>query len=213
MSLVRNMGELEIQSDDSRNVINMVSNKVREFINKVYEVNPDYLTKNELELEEICKPSKNCNLIRMYFWREYNRAQDKGCRMMMSRIHDPVMSQAGFYEFLEKPEQVAWMMCKPADEFMEMELANYEQRKEFHKIATMPLFESDGKTLKIKEAKLALELYKLYADRLHGAVLQRVEKKVQHIPSPNDIGGSKEDIEKKIKDLEAIQIDVKTAKE
>ncbi len=209
MGLGKKMGELEIQSDDSSNVINMVSTKVREFITKVYADHPEYLTMNESELEEICKPSKNCNLIRMYFWREYQRAQDKGSRMMISRIFDPVMTQAAFYEFLEKQEQVAWMMCKPEDEFMQMEVANYQQRKEFAKIAATPLFEADGKTIKIKEARLALDIYKLYADRLHGAVVQRIEKKVQNIPSPDNIGGSREDIDKKIKELEAMQIDVK----
>ncbi len=197
-----------LEEIDPRNVLAMVSNSIREAAIRTYQEFPHYQDMSEAELEREVNPSKNANYLRGSFWREYRRAKDSGkARMMMSHIYDGVMTKDGFLQFIESPKQVAWMLKPPVDEYLQMEVDNYRLRQKYSELLNTPIKNADGE-VNIKLARLTLDIYKMYADRLHGSIVQRVEKKIQNIPADN-IGGSADEIRQKIKELEAIQVDVK----
>lgn len=196
----------DLEEIDPQNILAILTPAVRDAAIKVDQNFPEYRDMSEAELRQVIQPSENADLIRGSFWIEYRKARDSGRRMFISHVYDGVMTKDGFTKFLDHPKQVAWMMKPPVSEFLMMEVENSRLRKEFARICKVPLVEDDGRTIRIKEARLALDIYKMYADRLHGAVLQRVEKKIQHIPA-NDISGDPEKLIAELEELRKKQAD------
>lgn len=191
------MIENELQEIDPRNVMSIVSPKVREIVESLYQRHPEYQKWNEGELKDNLHPSLMASRMRISFWEEYDRAQDSGKRMMMTKIYGPLMSEANFYvEFLTKDSNVAWMMSRPSEEFLSMKTDYYSGSDEIGKILRMSLFDNKG-NLKIKEAGIFLRAWDLYGNRIHGSIIQRQEIKSATIRM-DSISGDPDELRKEL---------------
>lgn len=189
------MVENALTESDQTTVIDMVTPAVRNAILKTYAENPEYQSMSEFDLERICQPSVNATLIRAAFWDEYRRAIDTGRKMVTAKIYDGCMSANGFFKFIDVAKNTAWMMCPPADEFLQMRADTYKARQEYSKILRMPLV-VNGK-LDFNAFKATVKIYEMYSNRIHGSVIQRIEKKTQRVPS-FDISGNPEELREEL---------------
>lgn len=185
----------EIEKIDTRNVMNLISNKLRERVVQVYQDNPDYQSLGEIELRDKLKPTMTAHRVRASFWDEYKRAQDNNVQMTIKNVYERVMTMQAFYgNFLKTDNHVAWMMCPPGEILVAMQADLWAGKDNLGKILHMDLFDEFGK-LKIDEARIFIRVFDLYYNRVHGAVPHKVEQKTAIMHMDSDDAALKKELE------------------
>lgn len=168
--------------ENPRSVVNLLSSKVRQRVIEVFSKNPKLLSMTEVQLKRELDPSESAQLVRLSFWREYQRAQDANQKMKMTNIYKPVMGDELFYtEFLPNDRYVAWMMQKPTELSLVWERELFNGTDQIMRIMRMNLFDENG-NLKTSDARIFLKVYELLVNRVHGLAIKRIEMKTQNIP-------------------------------
>lgn len=199
-----------LDESDPRNLLNLVTKKIKESIERVTREVPQYLNIPELDLRDLLKPTETTDRIRISFWKEYFRAQEEGNRMRMRNVYSPVMTEAAFYNYvLPDNERMAWVLCAPADQMTTL-LADLNYAKETEsQILRMNLMDEHGE-LKIDAAKIWHKVYESAKNRAYGSVVQRIEQKTQSMHIRQNVGSTESsELKKELEALEAKHGDVK----
>lgn len=164
--------------DDPRSVVNLLPKVVSDSIKNVSEKYPHYLTESEADLYELLRPLRLDEKLRVGFWHEYYRAQDSGQQMLVKNIYGPFVSHKTFYQkIITNPQRLAWIICKPSEQIMSMEASMIFGIEQLDKFMKMKLFDDGGKLISSKDGMVFLKAFELLANRVKGAVVQRIEQK------------------------------------
>lgn len=218
-NLVELEGPVEVEVDgdvvvfdeaNERAVINLVTPLVRESILRAYKNNPKWQGMCERELYNELRPSDTDDKMRLLFWKEYNRAQDRGKRMLMGNIYSPVMTHENFRLFLGSDKRVAWMLKPPEEYMISLEAALNRGKDTISKLMSMDLFDSKGKIKRV-EASIFLKAYELLDNRVKGSVVQRIEQKTAsvHVHKREQLPqGQGDELRKELDELRKKQVDI-----
>lgn len=199
-------------TESPRSLVSMVSSKFRE---KIESLPNELIDRPEHEiLSEIRKhipewtPSELDFGIRLNFWREYTYAQQNNYQMRVSDIHKGVCSDRYFFKAMEDKFRLAYILCEFPDEAQKRKLGLSLLWNEMLKIIKMevPINQRtgapDSKILSIKT-----DLFKFLYAYQHGQPVQKIQQETKNlnynIESQATLPASMEDIDKKIKALEA----------
>lgn len=196
--VAKSESEVEEEFDEERSVVSLLPPRVRQLIALAQEKAPNYFNKTEMILWGMVRPSDTADGLRISFWKEYNRAQDLGKKMVMQNVFGPFMHHEIFYrDFLTSAGNVAWMLCIPTHYLMSLEAQLQHGKNSLGKIMRMPLFDKEG-NLKTKEAQIFLKAYEMLDNRVRGAVVQRIESKSASININQTLSGDPDDLRKEL---------------
>lgn len=199
------MAEVESTIDllgksNTRSLINIMPRHMGDRLEELSFTHPEYFTRDERELEKELKPSPTLRRIKISFWHEYHRAQEKNRPMYPAGIYGGICLPQFFHSaVMQKDLAFAWLLSPPTDYMVAMEEALVHAIKRVREVLDMPI---DGNP---KVAALMLKAMELLDARLHGTAVQRIESKnvsvqvttpaTKPLPTP-------EELEAKIKQLE-----------
>lgn len=185
-----------------RSVINMVPGRVKEEMLRLQIMYPHYFIETETELYDILKPSDLDDRLRVAFWHEYDRAQDRGVSMQMKNVFSLFCSDVTFYKkILISAGRFAWIINRPSDYAMSLEASLNHGKNTLDKIIKMKVFDEKGNIDKVK-AGIFLKAYELLDNRVKGGPLQRIEQKTKtmHIKTTDT---NPDLVERELQELEA----------
>lgn len=208
--------ETALQALDPRSLPNLCPPVVREAILAV----PEELA--SLDDEELAVKTAGKKFtpidhkLRVAFWKEYARAQDRGEKMQIRNIYTGICSRENFYNNVVKdPARVAHLTREPTDySIATAVLLNYGTDRLLELLAR-PAVGPDGK-FDHKLAELHIKAYQQVDSRVHGGFLHRVEQKSLNV----NIDGKKdaveakltyEEIQKRLAELRAKEIETSPA--
>lgn len=223
------------QRAEEGSLINLVPPNVGEAFVRASERRPDLFGLDEHSLFKILKtekkqPTPTDNRLRIAFWSEYNRSKENLEKFNASHVYAGVCHKSFFYgEYLSRPENVAWMVCPPADYTTVLEEALTFGLEQLRDILSMPhaSYLDDGSvhSLNIKLMDLKAKIVSMIHERVKGSVTQRIEQKSMNLnlsTTDRRVGEAvstltMEDIEKRLKDLQkkdrmAIEVKVEEQK-
>jgi hypothetical protein len=115
----------------------------------------------------------DCRL-RLKFWDEYTVAQDRGVSMKLANILKGACSAEHWKRVFTKDHRnIVWLLCPPSDYEACMEEMLYKSTMELRDILDLPNYDRDGK-LDRGLLKLKKEIHELAANRVRGAVIQKL---------------------------------------
>jgi len=160
-----------------RSLINIVPDEMRlAILRSAHEQLPlYYLPEHQLLLK--CEPDSDTCRLKLTFWDEYCRAQDKGITMNMRAVYRGVCSSEFFRKvILPDDKKIVWIVTPPKDHMIVhremLEIGLEEQRR----VLMLPLWNKKGGL----DHKLLSEKLKLIENlklRVYGAVPHRIEQK------------------------------------
>lgn len=198
-----------IDKSEERSLINLVSPKCAKAIEKLYNEFPEYLEDSEDTLFVKLNPTEMCQILRLQFWEEYNRAQANECQMNMANIYKGHMTRETFnFYYLEKPKNLAWIICPMTSHLLSLKAALDRGKASVAKILTMNLFGPNGK-IDPQAAKVFLQTYQMVENRVMGSAIQRIAQQT-HLELTNkvaeDTQSSVEKLQEKLeKEVEALE--------
>lgn len=170
------------EAQDARSIINIVTPVVKDSILYAKETRPDLFEMDEHTLwkklgKEEAQPSPTDNRLRLRFWDEYDRAQQKMDPMNMRNIFSGICFQEFFYKhYLRRPEKVAWLLTPPVSYQVKMEEAlafGIEQMRDILQLEHT----TEGGSHNVKLMALKMKIVAMLDVRINGSVVQRVEQK------------------------------------
>lgn len=181
-----------LDARNPRSLVNIVAPEVKAAILRLPR---ELLLMDEKALKRKAAPTDTVNYLRLNFWLEYNRAQEKQCRMLVSNVLRGVCSKEWFYDgVLASDLKLAWIITPPADYAVVQadifQTALDKLRRCLHvKPYTITVTEEtdkDGrKTVTRKQVpnvaamREVREITRMLSDRIQGSVIQRLAIK-QH---------------------------------
>lgn len=171
------MEETRVLDHDQRNLINLIPHTLRYYFENLP---PEYLDMTEDELQKF-HPSKEWTpkdkQLRIAFWKEYDRAQHKNCKMVMSNVYKNVCAVGYFYNsFLRDKIRVSFLLKRlPTDELVYEELGSLANDR-LRDLLSMDLRNNNGDICP-KTAAVVLKAVELALNRSKGAVLQVIHQK------------------------------------
>ena len=198
---------------DSRSLINVVKNRIREAILEAYKKRPDLFSMDERTLtrtlkEEGYPPTDTDRQLRCSFWNEYDRAQDDNRMMDSGALYRGICLEQYLYEYLKHARKVAWLVCYPSNREALLDDGHRIGLQRMLEILEVPLFDSKG-AFNSKVAELQAKVFLMLDQRKHGAFTQKVENRSLNLnlsATEKSIGkfselNSMEEIEKRLADL------------
>lgn len=160
------------------------------FLSKLETCPPEYALMPEVQLQDILYPKQrwssghDCfpldNRVRLAFWAEYERAVRTKEKMYIAAIYTGACSQSYFqHHFLENPEKIAWMLCRPAaydKKLNETIYSGIDRLREY--IARGEVLKRDG-THDPAFVQNVLKIVQFCDARLHGGIVQKIEQKTE----------------------------------
>lgn len=165
-----------VDFDNPRAVVNLVPDKIRTTMLSCIQDYPQYFGPAETELRVLLKPDDTTARIRIAFWQEYHRAQGAGGKMWMTRIYAGVTSRETFYQIFARPQNVAWILTPPTKYMLALEELLDRGMANLAKIMTIKIEDENGEVLS-KNAAIFLKAFEQINERVHGAVIQKIEQK------------------------------------
>ncbi len=192
----------ELEPTELKSMINMVPNAVRNAIIHAQNIHPEWCDKPEQELVSLIQPTDMADRLRVSFWKEYARVSQTTHPMLMTNVYGRLISRDSFYNFIKIPSNVVWMITPTVDISISNAASLQYAKDHIGKILKDGPFDRDGK-LDVKKAPIFLRAYQIVADRVLGAVVQRVQQQTQttHITQSSIIPTAEE-----LKDLGIIDI-------
>lgn len=176
--------DIWMRSDEGA-LINLVPPTVEEMFLRASGKRPDLFGLDEYSLYKVLKrekkiPTPTDNRLRIAFWNEYNRSQELGEKFNVSHVYAGVCQGAFFYgEYLSRPENVAWMVCPPADYTTVLEETLTFGLEQLRDILNTDHMAGDKPNVKLMELKAKIVFS--VQERLKGAVVQKVEQKSMNL--------------------------------
>ena len=159
-----------------RSLINLLPETARKC---VLEIPEEFLNQDAVELEKVLKPNATDNRLRLNFWSEYDAAHSTGRFMKMMNIYRGVITKAAFYRLvLQDPKRLAWLLCPPIEYKNSLNEILTTGLNRLREIISAPVLDQNG-NLMPKQADVVLKAYLAVESRVKGAVVQKVESKVE----------------------------------
>lgn len=164
-----------------------------------------YILRDDVKFERLTKPTITDHLIRMSFWNEYYRAQNQGDKMQVRNIYEAVCPRENFYQLVQRPHRVMWMLTPPEDQAKQMEVLLAKGMRRLDEILSLPITQN-GK-INIAVANLIMKTAIVLDVRLKGQAVQKLEVTNKH---EHNLNMTQEQVEKKIRELEKEEAEIKT---
>jgi hypothetical protein len=169
-----------------RSLINIVWEELRDSMLALEANHQDLLQLTERKLEKLLEPDPTESRLRLRFWDEYSRAQEKGKRMLLAEVCRGVCS-GDFWEknILRDLKRVAYIINPPTNYIVTMEELLYKGLDRVREVLDLPIKDAKGRP----DARLISEMVKIVQmldQRVKGAIIQKVaiqqkiEQKTQH---------------------------------
>lgn len=202
--------------ENPRSVVNMVPDSLRNKFDDAYKKHPDLFGLDEKSLHKKLRsneetPSPTDNRIRLKFWYEYDTAQVANRKMNMSAVLAGVCSRQFFEDhYVKHPGKVAWLLTPPASYGTIAEEALAFGMEQLRDMLEIPHVDSHGKP-NTKMMEIKAKIVMMLDLRVKGGITQRIEQKnlglTIHTTDKAIANlaqqGSMEQIDKRIKELEA----------
>lgn len=173
--------------DNPRSVYNLVTDRVRDGIDKLQEKFPDLLGLPEKSLRHSlqklnAQPDITDNQLRLKFWQAYEECQARGHKAMsIQNVCAGICDREWFHEkYLQNPMKLAWILCVPTNYVVVIDEALQYGIMRMRDILEMNVI--DPVTGKVNNSLLQMQLkiVTMLDARKHGAVVQRSMQVVAH---------------------------------
>jgi hypothetical protein len=169
-----------LDKSDPRSLVNLLPDKMAQSLESAYQEEPGLFVMSErvlyLELKNSKRqPSITDNRLRLKFWNEYDRIQALGQKEInVTNVLAGVCSKQFFYDkYLSKPENVAWLMCIPANYQVVMEEALQFGLEQMRDILELEHVDPVTKKVNTKLLELKAKITEMIHVRVKGAVVQK----------------------------------------
>lgn len=160
------------EEHNPRSLINVVSDKMTKLLRQLP---PDLLAMPEKELRKKLEPSWIQEQLRLAFWDEYFLTMDNDEKFMrMEAVHSKVCSKEFFYQQIEIPLFLLFMIKPPQGYMLKMRSLLDIGLERFREVLQLPLHLTNGNV----DTRLIGEIVKIVAlvdNRVKGAVTQRIQ--------------------------------------
>lgn len=179
--------------DNPRSLISIAPHEVRITMRRM---DQDIFLNDERDLRKKLNPGSTLNYIRLNFWLEYAYAQENRKLMRLSVILKGVTSPEYFFRVVLKDEmKLAWVLTPPADylvvqrDILDSALERLRQaiRIQFYTITEKIAIDKAGNQVITRTRKPNVQaiaevrkIAEFLADRVQGAVVQKIALKAQH---------------------------------
>lgn len=161
-----------------RSVVNLVPERVSRAIQDAASTNPEIFNIDEKDLYKLLKdsnhqPSPTDNRLRLKFWMEYERVQERSEKQMnISNVTAGVCSRELFYDrYLANPHKVAWLLTPPTGYAVKAEEALEFGIEQLRDILDLP--HVVGGRVDTKLGELKAKIVAMLDIRVKGAIVQR----------------------------------------
>lgn len=170
-----------------RSLINIVWEELRDALNAIETNNPELLDLTERQFEKKISPDPTVCRLRLRFWDEYARAQDRGKRMFKEEICRNVCSGDYWVRHISKNlELIAYIIIPPAGYATTMEELLYKGLDRMREVLDLPF--RDEKTNRVDTRLIAevVKIVQILDQRVKGAIIQkvaiqqRIDQRTQH---------------------------------
>jgi hypothetical protein len=190
-----------------RSLMSLLPSGMADLIMDTLRKNPElfelYLERDDSRFEKLVRPTITDNLLRMSFWNEYYRVQGQGdTRMRPIHIYEAVCPRDQFYNILQRPHRVMWILTPPQDQIQQMEVLLQKGIRRLDEILSLPMV-TDGK-VNIAVANLIMKTAVVLDVRLRGQATQKVE-----ITNKHEVKMSPAEIDKKLRELDKEEAEIK----
>lgn len=168
----------------------------------------DLVMMEEKNLRKLVNPTPALWLLRINFWREYDRCMARADRKMsVANIVEGVISPSYFNSIANEPYKVAWIIKPPLKFEMEIDALIARGVERYWEIVDLPIMEktADGKSkYNTKHCEIILKAMKELTDRAKGLAIQKIESKSLNVELTNDTykAGEVDALDARIKQLE-----------
>lgn len=169
------------QEDNPRCLLHILPPKLSERIRHLSKVEPDLFSMLEADLwKELVfrkrRPSETLQVLRLQFWIEYNRAQASMSNMKMNNVYGDLCDQMVFYMYMEKIENLVWLLCPYGANKSKMVIALNKGINDFMEILGAPNFKENG-NLDIMTVNAKIKIFNLIDCRLNGMPTQKIDQR------------------------------------
>lgn len=191
---VKDVAQVLLDDSDEYSIINMVTPKLRDRMIELYGKHPEYLEMGELQMRIATKPEEHTEMVRIAFWEEFHRTAQSGLKKMsFKNMWATGVAPVSFYrDYMRDDKKLAWILTPVVSHQLALKSMLYRSRSNIMQLLDMDLRNASGDICP-KKAKIFLDTYRAVETRALGAVVQRIDQRVQNIPS---IDVQKDTIEK-----------------
>lgn len=175
-------------ADNPRSLVNIVPEGIRDAMLRVHQ---EDLLLDDRALRKKVKPSDHLNRLRLNFWLEFFRAQEKQAKMLLGNIVHGISSRDYLYgAVLGDPLKTAWLISPPTDvavvqmDIMHASLDRLAAITRKDPYIVKEIIKKDGTIERTKRLDIAAiaeirKVAEMMMDRVQGSVIQRVAIKQQ----------------------------------
>lgn len=168
--------------DNPVSIINMCEEALSRAIQGIP---PRYLRLTETQLRKEVKPDEVLCRLKLSFWDEYERAQEKKRKIHAVKVFSGVCQKEHFYDVvLTDPLKVCWMVTPPVDHMLQLREILDLGLMQMRRMIQLPFVyretkidaQGNSKTIRKVDAKVMSQInsaVNTLLDRVHGAVLQK----------------------------------------
>lgn len=198
------IGEVSIFDESQpRTLINIVTPDVQIAIKRLSQRRRHIFFLDEREFKKRVDPDAVTSRLRLSFWDEYTRAQDKGETMKVKNICNGCCSVDYFYKaVLTNSNKLAWIICPPKDYMLAMRELLDVGIDEWRDILTMKHVNKKGQ---INVALIAqkIKIVQMLDLRVKGAIIQKLQVSQKNLNVNVDGPALHEDMS--MEDLQALE--------
>lgn len=162
-----------------RSLINIVWADMRKSMHALLDTQPELLKLTERKLEKMVEPDPMLSRLRLRFWDEYARAQDRAKRMFLEEVCRGVCSTDSWERHISMDlPKIAWIILPPASYVTTMEELLYKGLDRMREVLDFPLKDAKG-TPNTKLISEVVKIVQMLDQRVKGAIIQKVAIKQQ----------------------------------
>jgi hypothetical protein len=171
---VKLVGEVSIFDQTiPRSLINIVPEELKLRMTQIAEKHAPWFLFEENKLKATTDPDSTTARLKLTFWDEYTRAQDRGCHMIIANVVRGVCSRDYFYRVVMMEDKaLAWIITPPKDYMVIMRDLLEIGLDRMREIITLPIRNAKGDV----DVRLVSEILKAVEKielRVKGAIIQR----------------------------------------
>jgi hypothetical protein len=153
---VQMQGDVSIFDETyERALINIVPEELKGAMLRVKHGHEKYFLLEERDLWKHTQPTEIACILKLSFWDEYNRAQDRGVRMKVSNIIRGACSRDHFDStVMASDKQLSWIITPPKDYMLSLRALHDRGIQRLTEVLNLPLIEGAGRALKDKKGKV-----------------------------------------------------------
>lgn len=205
--------ELSItDAENSRSIVRLVPPAVSQLFQDHIFTHEEFFNLDEKELykrlrDTNAQPSPTDNRLRLKFWMEYDRVQDRQeSQINITNVVAGICSREFFYKnYLKNPYKCAWLLCPPAGYMVKAEEALEFSLEQLRDLLEQPHIGAGGK-VDTKLGELKVKIFAMLDARVKGAVVQKNLN--LNVSTSNDsvakaaVASTTDDMRRQLKELE-----------